>query len=215
MHDTVSHAIPVLLSTPPADPPPLLTFEEAPEGAGRLVLLGLGAAALVASMMPFGLVLAHLFWDPAARAIVAAEPFRAVLPGIAMVLLAGGLGWPLVRLLRTTRVRRTVTIEGGLVRVTTCGILGRRAWAEPLLAFKGVAPRVVSSVSGVRHTLVLVHPRRERCVILYSGAFIPPDVLAALSNLFPAAEISSREAASLPPRHGSRPEERLSRLAAA
>jgi hypothetical protein len=214
MHGTVSQSVSALASPVLADPPPPLTFEEAPEGAGRLILLALGVVALAALMVPFGLVLAHLASDPAARASLAAEPLRALQLGIAMVVLAGGLGWPLVHLLRTTRVRRTVTIEGGLVRVTTRSLLGRQAWAEPLLAFRGLAPRVTSSVSGVRHALVLVHPRRDRCVVLCSGSFIPADALAALSGLFPVAEISSREAASLASLHGSLPREREPQLAA-
>ena len=216
MHGTAAQSLSVApfssVSSSPALP---LSFEQAPEGSGRFVLLGLAAAALTLFMLPFGLVAAQLASDPSARAILAQHPLLGAQLSLGFVVLVVLFGWPLAHLSRRALVRRRITIEGGHVHATGLGRFGGRPWSEPLSAYRGIAPRIRSSLSGVRHELVLLHSRPERCVVLYSGPAITPELIAAASHILALAEIPSREAASLTPLHGLfRPAEPQPRLAA-
>lgn len=213
MHGTHAQSLFVVPSSPAGSE--TLTFEQAPEGSGRFVLLGLAATALTALLFPFGLVAAQLASDASARAVLTHHPLLGAQLGLGIVVLLALFGWPLAHLSRRALVRRRITIAGGLVHASGIGRFGGRAWAEPIGAYRGIAPRIRSSLSGVRHELVLLHPRPERSVVLYSGAAITADMIAAASRILAVAEIPSREAASLTPLHGLfRPAEPQPRLAA-
>jgi hypothetical protein len=216
MHGTAAQSLSVVpFSQAPSSQALSLTFEQAPEGSGRFVLLGLAATALTLLLMPFGLVVAQLASDASARAILAQHPLLGAQLGVGFLVLMVLFGWPLAHLSRRALVRRQITIEDGRVTAAGLGRFGGGAWTEPLEAYRGVAPRIRSSLSGVCHELVLIHPRPERCVVLYSGPSITPDLIAAASRLLSVAEIPSREAASLAPLHGLfRPAEPQPRLAA-
>jgi hypothetical protein len=193
-------------SSPPSiasDPPSLpLVFEQAPEGGGRFVLIAVLFPLLVALMVPFWLVVVQLASDPAARAILAARPLVGVQLAAGLLGVASIFGWPLAMLARRALGRRRVTIGNGSVRSEVVGRFGKRSWIEPLAGYAGLTHRVRTSLSGVRHELVLVHPRPSRSVILQSGPQIPPEAAAAAARLFTLAEIPSREAASFTPLHG-------------
>lgn len=178
-----------------------LTFAHAPAGWGRLFLLALLGAALTLLMVPFWLIGTHLVTDPAARAVVAARPQAALSLGLGLVLLFWIFGWPLAAHARCALGRR-ITIAGGLVRAEGRGLFGPRAWVEPLASYAGVAHRVRSSLSGIRHELILVHRRPSRSVLLLASSQISQETVEAAARLFALAEIPSREAARLAPLHG-------------
>jgi hypothetical protein len=95
-----------------------------------------------------------------------------------------------------------ITINAGRVHSLESGLLGARAWVEPLSAYVGVAHRVRTSLSGVRHELVLVHQNPSKSLILRSSPQISQEAVETAARLFALAEIPSREAASLAPLHG-------------
>jgi hypothetical protein len=179
-----------------------LTFEQAPEGSARFVLLALLLPALAALMAPFWLIVAQLASDASARAVVAARPLAAVqlLGGFAVLVVM--FGWPLAHLARGVRRRRIITINAGKVHSLESGFFGTRAWVEPLSAYAGIAHRVRTTLSGVRHELVLVHQKPSRTLILRSSPQISQEAVVTAAQLFALAEIPSREAASLAPMHG-------------
>jgi hypothetical protein len=215
MHDTIAQSNPVFAHFHPATPTHAVALAQSPDGSGRILLLGLALVALTLLLAPFGLVLAHLALDPQARAMVAAQPAMALQLGAGIVVLVCIFGWPAAHLSRTAVVWRTITIECGLVRMVSRGLFGRRTWAEPLASYHGVAAQVRSSLSGVRHELVLQHPRAERCVVLYSGPAITREMVAAAAQGLRVAEIPSREPVSVPASHGpARSSEPQPRLAA-
>lgn len=188
-----------------------LVIEQAPEGSGRIVLIVVAAIALTALALPFGLVVSHALSEPATRAIFTSDPALALHLVVGFFGAATMFGWPLAQLSHAELGRRRVTIDGRDVRSIGVGLLGGGSWTEPLTAYRGVSPRVRSSVSGVRHELVLMHTRRNRCVVLCSGPAITPEMLAMASRLPAFAEIPSRETDSVSSSHGS---ERSSQRAA-
>lgn len=184
-------------------PPPLpLTFEQSAEGSGRFVLMAVLFPILIALLTPFWLILAKLASDPAARAVLMARPMLALHLGLAIVALGWIFGWPLVFLARGSFRRRLISIENGFVTASERGIFGIWSWIEPLPAYAGVTNRVRSSLSGVRHELVLVHATPEKSVILCSAPRISQEAVDSVSGLLGLAEIPSREAASFAPLHG-------------
>lgn len=192
-------------SPAPADPAPsAIVLEQRPEGAGRFILLLLLAPALAALMAPFWLVIRHLAFEPAARALLAAQPWAGVQLMLGLVVLMGLFGWPLCQLAGALPRRRRITIAGGWVLAEGLGRLagGTRPWAEPISAYAGLTHRVRTSLSGVRHELVLVHRRPSRSVILESASHISQEALQAAARRLALAEIPSREAASVTPLHG-------------
>jgi hypothetical protein len=179
-----------------------VTFEQAPEGGSRFVLLAVLIPLLAALLAPFWLVVVQLASDPTARAILAARPLVGVQLLVGLLVLGSIFGWPLVMLTRRALGRGRVTIGNGTVRSEAVGLFGKRSWTEPLAGYAGLTQRVRTSLSGVRHELVLVHRRPSRSVILLSGPEVPPETVAAAARLFALAEIPSREAASVTPLHG-------------
>lgn len=184
----------VSASTTPHFP---LTFDPRPEGSGRLVLLTLSGAALAALMVPFWLVAEALAAEPAARAIVAGRPMLAVELVAGLLVLLALFGWPLVSLAKSAVHRRVIRIEGAFVTAEERGLTGVSRWAEPLSNYVGIAHRVRSSLSGVRHELVLVHPRPSRSVVVHASPLISREVVAQAARLLSLAEIPSREASNV------------------
>lgn len=203
MHGTLrdTHLSTSLSTLPfPAETPDFpIVLEQTPLGGGRFALLALLAPALVALMAPFWLVLTQLMSDPAARAILAERPLMGVQLAAGLAALIWILGWPLMHLVSGGLACRRVTIDGGLVRSEAVGRFGWPSWVEPLADYAGVAHRIRTSLSGVRHEVVLVHRRPSRSVVLLCSPQIPQEAVEAAARLFALAEIPSREAASLTP----------------
>ncbi len=182
--------------------PAEVTFDQAPEGGSRFVLLAVLVPLLIGLLAPFWLVAVQLASDPAARAILAARPIVGVQLLGGLLVLGSIFGWPLVVLARRALRRRRVRIGNGAVHSEAVGLFGTSSWTEPLTGYAGLTHRVRTSLSGVRHELVLVHRRPSRSVILLSGSQVPPEAITSAARLFALAEIPSREAASVTPLHG-------------
>jgi hypothetical protein len=70
------------------------------------------------------------------------------------------------RLVARIAIRRTVDIDAERVRVEEGSPFGAWTWEAPLSAYAGIAHHVRASLSGTRHELILVHPEREKSVLL-------------------------------------------------
>jgi len=199
MHGTFPDFDPSAVSLGEAPP---LVLDHAPEGGSRFLLPAVLFPLLVALMLPFWLVVVQLASDPAARAVLTARPMVGVSLLSGLLVLAGIFGWPLAVLARRALGRRRVTIGGGTVHLEAAGLFGKSSWTEPLAAYAGLTHRVRTSLSGVRHELVLVHPNPSRSIILLSAPQIQAEAFASAARLFAVAEIPSREAARFAPLDG-------------
>ncbi|WP_439542671.1 hypothetical protein [Hyphomicrobium sp.] len=159
---------------------------------GRPLLLALLVPATLALLWPFWLLASHLASDPAARAIVADRPMIALQLGFGLLVLLAVFAVPLAALARGVLQKRHVTIDGGFVHVTATGLAGSNSWVEPISAYRGLARRVRSSLSGVSQELVLVHPRRSRSVVVRSAPQISQEQVDFLAHSLKLAEIPSR-----------------------
>jgi hypothetical protein len=103
---------------------------------------------------------------PAARAVVEQHPALSLEILSAIGFLIYLMALPTRRQLARLTTTRTVEIAHGRVTVTEGGYFSDWAWSAPLGSFIGVAHHVRASLSGTRHELILVHPERDRCVLL-------------------------------------------------
>ncbi len=126
-------------------------------------------------------------------ALDAPSPLIGLELGLGFLLLAGLVWWPLR--LGVTRLarRRTVEICRDHVFVTDRGHFSEMRWSAPMSEFAGVAHHVRSSLSGVRHELVLVHPKRRRSLILRVSEKISEQDLDDMRCLLLTPKVASLE----------------------
>lgn len=150
-----------------------------------IVTVPIVAAIGIAS---FELILAAAF-APAVRAVVAQHPAIAieVLVGIAFWIYL--LALPLKRLTDRLFLSRTIEIDDGTVRVIEKGHFRTRTWSQPLATFTGVAHHVRASLSGTRHELILVHPQRDKSVLLSLASAMPQAEVDRVATLLGHNEI--------------------------
>ncbi len=109
---------------------------------------------------------AYALGDAQSRATIAQDPIVAVQLAIALIFWFGLVIWPLRRGLSRLSQRRVLTIDATTVIVDETNLFGRRRWSEPLASYRGLTHHVRSSLSGLRHELVLVHPDRARSLLV-------------------------------------------------
>jgi hypothetical protein len=144
---------------------PLRLVQTCSHRAATVFLVVLIPAAMAFATASLLLILAAAF-APATRAAVQQHPALA-LEILAAIAFSTYLMWlPMRRLLARLAIRRTVEIDATSVRVVECGHFRSWVWSAPLSSFTGVAHHVRASLSGTRHELILVHPIREKSVLL-------------------------------------------------
>jgi hypothetical protein len=148
--------------------------------------------ALAAVAVPLALLGAHAMAEPAAFTLLASHPVTAIQIGLGLTLWCALFVWPLRLVLARAGAARVVDITADMVRVTDRGPLRSATWAEPLGCYRGVAHYVRSSLSGVRHELILVHADPSRHVLLAAAPAMPQSLLTRTSMLLNLPEIPAR-----------------------
>jgi hypothetical protein len=157
------------------------------------VLLALAVPALVAAALASLMLLMQALYAPAARAIVAQHPALGleVLAAIAFWLYL--LGLPIRRLCHRLTAARRVEIDADTVTVTEMGYVRKRTWQAPISSYTGLAHHLRASLSGTRHELILVHPQREKSLLLCLAPTMAQEEVDRVATLLGHKEISSRE----------------------
>ena len=145
-----------------------------------LVLLGILAALIVLPQLVFA---AYAVASPDVRQAMIAHPVVAIELALALVFWVGLIVWPLRNILLALLSDRIVDIRDGEVKVVDRTAFSKTLWRMPLRAYEGVAVHLRSSLSGVRQEAVLVHPDRNRSIILMTGEHIGAQELEELRNL--------------------------------
>lgn len=143
-----------------------LRLEQHPSRVSTVLKLTVLLPATLALLTPFLLVASAVAADPAVRAVLAARPASIVQLAFGLAFWGVLFAWPLKRLAETLAQRRTIEIVGGRVRISDQGLLGARTTETALADYTGVIHHVRSSLSGLRHELILAHEDRDRSVLL-------------------------------------------------
>jgi hypothetical protein len=123
---------------------------------------------------------------PDAVSLAFAQPVATLQIVVGLLLMAGLLLVPARRLVARAGSGGTLEIDGGIVRVAERGLFSSRSFHEPLDAYRGTALRVRTTISGVHHELVLVHPDARRDVVISLdrvGPSLTPDRMIARIGL--------------------------------
>jgi hypothetical protein len=149
--------------------------------------------ALAAVAVPLALLGAHAMAEPASFTMLAEHPVEALQIGLGLMLWCALFVWPLRLVLARAGTARVVDIAAGTVRVTDRGPLRSTTWAEPLGVYRGVAHCVRTSLSGVRHELILVHADARRHVLLAAAPAMPQSLLTRTASVLGLPEIAARD----------------------
>jgi hypothetical protein len=128
---------------------------------------------------------------------------------LALITWIGLVCWPLRNILLTLMSDRIVDIRNGEITVIDKTPFMTRTWRLPLTTYEGIALHVRSSLSGVRHEAVLVHPYRAHSVILMVAERIGEPEIAELCRILKLPSISVERLYDLgsPPRRGRTPDD--------
>ena len=175
----------------PAELPLRLTETCSRRSAMALLILTIPAVFAVG----FGslMLILEALVAPGPRAIVAQHPALGleILTGIAFG--AYLLGLPLKRLVDRLAATRTILIDETMVTVTESGHFRSQTWSAPRSAFTGIAHHVRASLSGTRHELILVHPQREKSLLLSLAPRMSQSEVDWVATLLSCKEIPPSE----------------------
>lgn len=158
--------------------------------ASALIMLMLLVPALLVGLVPTALLVAFASssWG------VAADH-----PGAAAQVLVGIGLWtvlfvlPAKRILQRFGAIRRICVETGSVTVSERGLFGSRDWSAPLSEYTGIARHLRSTLSGLRHELILVHREPRKSVLLHSGDLASAPAIDQATRLLGLPEIQPRE----------------------
>jgi hypothetical protein len=183
-----------MLQAAPSRSAPPSTFRSLPyevehkaSRATPIILMLLLVPAMAMVMLPLGLVLAfasHDLWEAMAH-----KPLPATILGAGLIAWLGLLLAAAKRLLSHYGNRRRVHIDADRVTVAEKALFGSRQWSAPLGDFSGIAHHVRTTLSGVRHELILVHPSRDRSVLLLAALAIGQSTIDQATHLFRLPQI--------------------------
>lgn len=160
-------------------------------------MLGLVAAGVMTLPLLGGMFLltSEAMSKPDAVSRALAQPLTTLQIVVGLLMLSALLLVPARRLLAGIGRAGIVEIDGNVVRVAERGFLSTRRFREPLDAYRGVAHRIRTSVSGIHHELVLVHPDARRDVVMVLDGMDPTMTPAAMLARLGLPEITSGELA--------------------
>lgn len=170
-----------------------IQLEQSTSHASVVLKALLMVPALAAVAVPLALLGAHAIAEPAPFAMLAEHPMEAVQIGLGLTLWCALFVWPLRLVLARAGAARVIAITADMVRVTERGPFRSTSWAEPLGTYRGVAHYVRTSLSGVRHEMILVHADPRRHVLLAAAPSIPQSLLTHTASLLNLPEIAARD----------------------
>jgi hypothetical protein len=179
----------IVACDPPFDRLPL-TIEQKSSRISALIMLMLLVPALLVVLVPTGLLVAYA----SSSLGVAADH-----PGAAAQVLVGIGLWTVLFVLPAKRIVqrfgtvRRIQVDTGAVTIGERGLFGSRRWSAPLSEYIGITRHLRSTLSGLRHELILVHCEPRKSVLLHSGDLASPPTIEQATRLLGLPEIQARE----------------------
>jgi hypothetical protein len=156
---------------------------------GVVMALSVGLS-LFGGMM---LVASQALSEPEALNLALARPMATLQIVAGLLLLATLMLIPVRRLVAHVGRSSLIEIDGRIVRVRETGLRADRSFAEPLAAYEGAAHRIRTTLSGIQHEVILVHPDARRDVVIALDAVYPSMTAAAMMARLDLPEIALAE----------------------
>ncbi len=136
--------------------------------AGWLAMAGLATAVAMVLPMLGGLFLVtgQALSEPETLTLALAHPMVTLQIVVGLLLLSTLVLVPVRRLFARVGRASLVEIDDNMVHVRETGLVRTRAFSESLDSYLGVSPRIRTTLSGIRHELVLVHSDSARDVVI-------------------------------------------------
>jgi hypothetical protein len=166
---------------------------QATSQSASFLKLALMFPAAIALLVPYLIIAERLANSEAFRAALNARPVAAFQVAVALAFWTILFAWPLKQLTESFARMRSVKIDAETVEVTDSGLMGHETWSAPLAEYSGIAHHVRTSLSGVRHELVLVHPDRALTVLLAIAPKFSQPQIDELCALLVCPEVPSKE----------------------
>lgn len=131
-----------------------------------LLLMTTLAALIVLPQLGFAI---YALTSEGVRGSLVLHPVVAIELALALVFWVGLIVWPLRNILIALISDRLVDIRDGEVKVVDRTPFSTTLWQIPLASFEGVALHTRTSLSGIRQEAVLVHPNKNRGIILMAA----------------------------------------------
>ena len=145
--------------------------------------------------MPIGLIAANA---SEAALVVQGKPVAAVQLVLALAIWTILFVWPTARVVRRFGSRRVVVVDRETVTVADDGLFQHRTVSRPLADFSGICHVVRTTLSGVRHELMLVDPVGRGHVVFHAEDRVGPETIARATALLGLPEIPARAVLRLP-----------------
>jgi hypothetical protein len=170
---------------------PEVVVARTPRGSHAITALML-IPVLLAIVAPVILVAFAAVASSSTLALLTDRPLAAIQSFIGLTIWTALFIVPLKRILARLGAERTVRLNPDSVEVTDVTLLGRRSWSAPLAEYAGIAHHVRSSLSVLRHELVLVHPDASKNVLIAIADRIPQSTIDRAKTLLGLPEVPAR-----------------------
>lgn len=178
---------------------PILLEQRANVGpAIAKALIALPLAGLTSSLL--AVVAAALVSEPIPGSMLIDKPEAALALLAGLAVTAALIVHPIAAAVQRIGRRQTVEIAADRVTVTEVSPFRRRVDVEPMANYSGLAHHIRSSLSGVRHEIVLVHRDPARSVLLSASPKVLQSELDRMAAdlrlpIVPASAIYAKAAA--------------------
>lgn len=142
-------------------------------------------------LTPFAILAVEAILQPATRDKLMASPAitASALSGAGTWLAMFGIpAWRAARLLRWNV---EIDIRDGTANVRHTTLFGTRTWKCPLGEFEGLSHIIRTRLTGTRHELILVHPDRERSLLIHMADTITHKEAEALATRLGLSQLPS------------------------
>jgi len=168
-----------------------ITLKQSNRKLARLPGLLLMTALAGLIVVPQIALAAYALASADVRATLVDHPMAAVELAIALAFWVCLVCWPLRGMLMALICYRQVDIRDGEVKVIDETPFSTSTWRAPITTYEGIALHLRSSLSGVRHEAILVHPSRARNVILMVAEQIGEREIRELCRVLGVPHISA------------------------
>jgi hypothetical protein len=165
--------------------PGLLPFKSHQSSARAPGLMHLTILSTLAAIVvvPQLVLAGYALQSATIRQTIVDQPMVAFQLAVALAFWIGLFAWPLKGLFNRLTRARTVEISVGQVKVADTRSSGVRDWSAPLSSYRGIVHHVRSSLSGLRHELILLHQDPAKTVLLVTADRFSDAEVARMSRL--------------------------------